>query len=292
MPSDSATTPPKRLVFGPHLTDTFVPPAERKTWRLEKPSTKRRRRWRSATCTPPHLGRPRRPGAPRRRPRPRARPDAAPSPRRRPETKHRPACFSSTTPRWGLHTGCSSTQTSSTSPSKTRRARTQRQPFPAPPSRAPPPPCPRPARPPQPAPAPPPAISPNHFPPPQLDLVQGMMDCLYAECTPCITDCVMAELEKLGTKYRVSLRVRCSPSSGGGGVRRRRQVRSGRGLFSRRAAPERTPRPRGRRGARATARGPKTQALKPQTSPKNSNPGGEGPAHRAAAVHALRHVRR
>lgn len=41
----------------------------------------------------------------------------------------------------------------------------------------------------------------------QIDLVRGMMDCLYAECTPCITDCVMAELEKLGTKYRVALKV-------------------------------------------------------------------------------------
>jgi hypothetical protein len=27
-----------------------------------------------------------------------------------------------------------------------------------------------------------------------------MMDCLYAKCTPCITDCVMGELEKLGGK--------------------------------------------------------------------------------------------
>jgi rRNA-processing protein FCF1 len=34
-----------------------------------------------------------------------------------------------------------------------------------------------------------------------------MLDCLYAECTPCITDCVLAELEKLGQKYRVALKV-------------------------------------------------------------------------------------
>ena len=33
------------------------------------------------------------------------------------------------------------------------------------------------------------------------------MDCLYAECTPMMTDCVMAELEKLGAKYRVALKV-------------------------------------------------------------------------------------
>lgn len=41
----------------------------------------------------------------------------------------------------------------------------------------------------------------------QIDLVAGMMDCLYAECVPCITDCVVAELEKLGQKYRVALKV-------------------------------------------------------------------------------------
>ncbi|KAI3905354.1 hypothetical protein MKX01_040045 [Papaver californicum] len=35
----------------------------------------------------------------------------------------------------------------------------------------------------------------------KLDLEKAMMDCLYAKCTPCITDCVMAELEKLGQKY-------------------------------------------------------------------------------------------
>ncbi len=37
--------------------------------------------------------------------------------------------------------------------------------------------------------------------------LQGMMDCLYAECTPMITDCVLAELEKLGQKYRVALKI-------------------------------------------------------------------------------------
>lgn len=38
-----------------------------------------------------------------------------------------------------------------------------------------------------------------------------MMDCLYAKCTPYITDCVMAEIEKLGTKYRVALRIAKDP---------------------------------------------------------------------------------
>ena len=37
------------------------------------------------------------------------------------------------------------------------------------------------------------------------------MDCLYAQCVPHITDCVMAELEKLGQKYRVALRVAKDP---------------------------------------------------------------------------------
>ncbi|OLL27174.1 rRNA-processing protein FCF1 [Neolecta irregularis DAH-3] len=45
----------------------------------------------------------------------------------------------------------------------------------------------------------------------KLELVQAMMDCLYAKCIPCITDCVMAELEKLGSKYRIALRVARDP---------------------------------------------------------------------------------
>ncbi|KAI8048714.1 rRNA-processing protein-like protein FCF1 [Syncephalis plumigaleata] len=45
----------------------------------------------------------------------------------------------------------------------------------------------------------------------KLELVRAMMDCLYAKCIPCITDCVLAELEKLGSKYRVALRVARDP---------------------------------------------------------------------------------
>ncbi|BBN03885.1 U3 small nucleolar RNA-associated protein 24 [Marchantia polymorpha subsp. ruderalis] len=45
----------------------------------------------------------------------------------------------------------------------------------------------------------------------KLDLEKSMMDCLYAKCTPCITDCVMAELEKLGEKYRVALKIAKDP---------------------------------------------------------------------------------
>jgi len=41
----------------------------------------------------------------------------------------------------------------------------------------------------------------------KLDVVRSMMDCLLAKCIPCITDCVMGELEKLGSKYRIALRL-------------------------------------------------------------------------------------
>ncbi|KNC56355.1 rRNA-processing protein FCF1 [Thecamonas trahens ATCC 50062] len=45
----------------------------------------------------------------------------------------------------------------------------------------------------------------------KLDIIQGMMDCLHAKVVPMITDCVMAELEKLGPKYRVALRLAKDP---------------------------------------------------------------------------------
>ena len=41
----------------------------------------------------------------------------------------------------------------------------------------------------------------------KMDVMQSMMDCLYAKCIPYVTDCVMGELEKLGAKYRVALRI-------------------------------------------------------------------------------------
>ncbi|TMW66481.1 hypothetical protein Poli38472_004246 [Pythium oligandrum] len=45
----------------------------------------------------------------------------------------------------------------------------------------------------------------------KLEVVSAMMDCLLAKCIPCVTDCVMAELEKLGHKYRVALRLAKDP---------------------------------------------------------------------------------
>lgn len=41
----------------------------------------------------------------------------------------------------------------------------------------------------------------------KLDIIQNMMHCLYAKCIPYITDCVMGELEKLGQKYKLALKM-------------------------------------------------------------------------------------
>ncbi|ORY72008.1 Fcf1-domain-containing protein [Pseudomassariella vexata] len=41
----------------------------------------------------------------------------------------------------------------------------------------------------------------------KLPLLESMMDLLYAKCQPIISDCVMGELEKLGPKYRLALRI-------------------------------------------------------------------------------------
>lgn len=45
----------------------------------------------------------------------------------------------------------------------------------------------------------------------KLDVFKSMMDCLLAKCNPCVTDCVIAELEKLGQKYRLALRLAKDP---------------------------------------------------------------------------------
>lgn len=45
----------------------------------------------------------------------------------------------------------------------------------------------------------------------KLEVYKSMMDCLLAKCIPCVTDCVMAELEKLGTKYRLALKLAKDP---------------------------------------------------------------------------------
>ena len=40
----------------------------------------------------------------------------------------------------------------------------------------------------------------------KLDIFQSMLNCLLAKCVPCVTDCVIAELEKMGTRYRLALK--------------------------------------------------------------------------------------
>lgn len=41
----------------------------------------------------------------------------------------------------------------------------------------------------------------------KLDIKQGLMDCLLAKTVPYVTECIIAELEKLGAKYRVALQI-------------------------------------------------------------------------------------
>lgn len=41
----------------------------------------------------------------------------------------------------------------------------------------------------------------------KLDILEKLMDCLLAKCIPVITDCVMAEIEKMGHRYRLALRL-------------------------------------------------------------------------------------
>ncbi|TVY49920.1 rRNA-processing protein FCF1 [Lachnellula cervina] len=41
----------------------------------------------------------------------------------------------------------------------------------------------------------------------KLPLLETLMDTFYAKCIPIITSCVMAELEKLGPRYRIALRI-------------------------------------------------------------------------------------
>lgn len=41
----------------------------------------------------------------------------------------------------------------------------------------------------------------------KLDVKRGLMDCLLAKTTPYVTECIIAELEKLGAKYRIALQI-------------------------------------------------------------------------------------
>ena len=45
----------------------------------------------------------------------------------------------------------------------------------------------------------------------KLDIFKSLMDCLLAKAIPCITDCVVAELEKMGHRFRLALRLTKDP---------------------------------------------------------------------------------
>merc|ERR1712066_179088 len=45
----------------------------------------------------------------------------------------------------------------------------------------------------------------------KLDIFQSMLDCLTAKVTVHVTDCVVAELEKLGSKYKLALKLLKDP---------------------------------------------------------------------------------
>ncbi|XP_063714191.1 rRNA-processing protein FCF1 homolog [Symsagittifera roscoffensis] len=41
----------------------------------------------------------------------------------------------------------------------------------------------------------------------KMDIIDCAVKCLYAKCIPCISECVVGELEKLGKKYKVALKI-------------------------------------------------------------------------------------
>ena len=45
----------------------------------------------------------------------------------------------------------------------------------------------------------------------KLDIFKSLMDCLLAKAIPCVTDCVIAELEKMGHRYRLALKLTKDP---------------------------------------------------------------------------------
>ena len=45
----------------------------------------------------------------------------------------------------------------------------------------------------------------------KVDLIEGVQKCLLAKCIPIVTDCVMAELEKLGRKFHLALKLAKDP---------------------------------------------------------------------------------
>uniref|UniRef100_A0A1I7Y5T3 rRNA-processing protein FCF1 homolog n=1 Tax=Steinernema glaseri TaxID=37863 RepID=A0A1I7Y5T3_9BILA len=47
----------------------------------------------------------------------------------------------------------------------------------------------------------------NHSIKNKVDMMTGFMDCLYAKVIPYVTDCVVGELEKMGRKFKIALKL-------------------------------------------------------------------------------------
>ncbi|KAA0188261.1 hypothetical protein HAZT_HAZT010165 [Hyalella azteca] len=45
----------------------------------------------------------------------------------------------------------------------------------------------------------------------KVDLIDGMTDCMYAKCIPYLTECVRGEMERLGERYRLALKILKDP---------------------------------------------------------------------------------
>lgn len=45
----------------------------------------------------------------------------------------------------------------------------------------------------------------------KMDIFRSLMDVLLAKVVPCITDCVVAELEKMGHRFRLALKLTKDP---------------------------------------------------------------------------------
>ena len=45
----------------------------------------------------------------------------------------------------------------------------------------------------------------------KMDVFKSLMECLLAKAIPCVTDCVVAELEKMGHRYRLALKLTKDP---------------------------------------------------------------------------------
>ena len=45
----------------------------------------------------------------------------------------------------------------------------------------------------------------------KIDIFQESMDCLLAKCVLYVTDCVVAELEKMGHRYTIALKIAKDP---------------------------------------------------------------------------------